>query len=193
MFDRLTRRAAVALVLAGVALGAPAMALAGPKLVIDVTGQAKGTIVIDLNDKVAPAHVAQLIKLAESGAYDGVVFHRVISGFMAQTGDVKFGKSGSDISLAGRGGSDLPDLKAEFSALPFKAGTVGMARGSDPDSANSQFFIMFDDGPNLNGQYTVVGQVESGMAVVRSIKKGRSAQNGLVNDPDHMVKVRVKR
>jgi peptidylprolyl isomerase len=193
MFKAVTRRAALALVAVGMIAGAPAMALAGPKLVIDINGQAKGTVVIDLDEKAAPNHVARLIKLAESGAYDGVVFHRVISGFMAQTGDVAFGKRGGDTSLAGRGGSDLPDLKAEFSNIPFKTGTVGMARGGDPNSANSQFFIMFDDGPSLNGQYTVVGQVESGMSVVRAIKKGRSAQNGAVTDPDYMVKVRVRR
>jgi peptidylprolyl isomerase len=120
-----------------------------------------------------------------------VVFHRVIDGFMAQTGDVKFGKKGGDTSMAGMGGSDLPDIAAEFSDVPFERGTVGMARSSDPNSANSQFFIMFAPGDFLNGQYTVIGKVIKGMEVVDAIKKGEG-DSGAVTDPDFMAKVTVQ-
>ena len=163
----------------------------GPNLVIDVAGTANGQIVIDLASDLAPLHVAQIVALAKSGAYDNVVFHRVIDGFMAQTGDVQYGKKGGDTSLAGMGGSDMADLPAEFSALPFERGIVGMARSQDPDSANSQFFIMFAPGDFLNGQYTVVGKVIAGMDVVDQIKRG-AGQNGEVTDPDVMVKVTVQ-
>ncbi len=162
----------------------------GPNLVIDVAGQANGQIVIDLNPDIAPKHVAQIVALAKSGAYDGVVFHRVINDFMAQTGDVKYGKKGGDTSMAGMGGSDLPNIPAEFSDVPFERGVVGMARSADPNSANSQFFIMFAPGDFLNGQYTVFGKVISGMDVVDQIKKGEG-QNGEVADPDVMTKVTV--
>jgi peptidylprolyl isomerase len=141
---------------------------------------------------VAPKHVEQITALAKEGVYDGVVFHRVIDGFMAQTGDVENGRHGSDISYAGTGGSSRPDLPAEFSSLPFDRGTVGMARSQDPNSANSQFFITFAPAPHLDGQYTVVGQVIQGMDVVDAIKKGDDAANGLVADPDYMVKVTVQ-
>ena len=161
----------------------------GPNLVITVDGQAKGQIVIDLLPDVAPKHVAQITALAKEGAYDGVVFHRVIDGFMAQTGDVEFGKSGGDLSRAGMGGSALPDIPAEFSDIPFERGVVGMARSSDPNSANSQFFIMFTRYPSLNGQYTVVGRVISGMDVVDQIKRGEGAR---MVDPDVMTKVTVE-
>ncbi len=163
----------------------------GPNLVIDVTGQANGQVVIDLLPDVAPKHVAQITALAQEGAYDGVVFHRVIDGFMAQTGDVQFGKTGGDTSMAGMGGSDMPDLPAEFSDIPFDRGVVGMARAASPDSANSQFFIMFAPGEFLNGQYTVVGRVISGMDVVDRIKRG-DGPNGEVTDPDVMAKVTVQ-
>ena len=176
--------------LAILALGAGA-AVAGPKIAIEVAGEANGTVVIELRDDLAPRHVERIVTLAEQGAYDGVVFHRVIEGFMAQTGDVEFGK-GSDLSRAGMGGSTLPDLKAEFSAAPFDRGVVGMARAQDPDSANSQFFIMFAPGHFLNGDYTVVGQVVSGMDVVDRIKRG-AGQSGAVRNPDRMVKVTVQR
>ncbi len=153
----------------------PALAQAvdgpGPNLVIQIDGQAKGTVIIDLLPDVAPQHVAQIVALAEEGAYDDVVFHRVIEGFMAQTGDVEFGK-GAVTGRSGMGGSTRPDLPAEFSDVPFQRGTVGMARSQSPDSANSQFFIMFAPGDFLNGQYTVVGQVVSGMEVVDQIAKG---------------------
>jgi peptidylprolyl isomerase len=163
----------------------------GPNLVIDVTGSANGQIVIDLASDVAPLHVAQILALAKSGAYDNVVFHRVIDGFMAQTGDVQYGKVGGDTSMAGMGGSDLPDIPAEFSAVPFERGIVGMARAQEPNSANSQFFIMFAPGDFLNGQYTVIGKVISGMDVVDAIKRGEG-QNGAVSDPDVMAKVTVQ-
>ena len=163
----------------------------GPNLVIEVDGVAKGEVVIDLSPDLAPKAVAQIVALAKAGAYDNVVFHRVIDGFMAQTGDVKYGKKGGDTTMAGMGGSDLPDLPAEFSTTAFDRGIVGMARSSDPNSANSQFFIMFAPGDFLNGQYTVVGKVISGMEIVDQIKRGDGA-NGEVTDPDVMAKVTVQ-
>jgi peptidylprolyl isomerase len=168
-------------------LATPAMAQEdgpGPNLVIEVAGVANGTIVIDMLPDVAPQHVAQMTALAAEGAYDGVVFHRVIDGFMAQTGDVSNGKSGGDLSGAGTGGSTKPDLPAEFSDISFDRGIVGMARSQDPNSANSQFFIMFAPGEFLNGQYTVVGRVISGMEVVDAINKGEPPAT-----PDVMTKV----
>ena len=142
-----------------------------------------GRIVIKLRPDLAPKHVERLKTLARDKFYDNVPFHRVIGGFMAQTGD---GQNGD-----GTGGSKYPDLPAEFSKTPFTRGIVGMARTQDPNSANSQFFIMFGDGSFLNGQYTVVGQVVSGMEVVDKLKKGSEAQNGAVSDPDRMLKVQV--
>jgi cyclophilin family peptidyl-prolyl cis-trans isomerase len=149
-----------------------------------------GPVVIQLMPDVAPKHVAQIKALVQKGAYNNVAFHRVIDGFMAQTGDVKFGNmsKGYDPDKAGTGGSDLPDIPAEFSKVPFTRGTVGMARAQDPNSANSQFFIMFADGAFLNGQYTVVGKVVSGMELVDKIKRGEG-DSGAVTDPDRMVKV----
>ncbi|ACE91124.1 cyclophilin-type peptidylprolyl cis-trans isomerase 1 [Rhizobium phaseoli] len=149
-----------------------------------------GPVVIQLMPEVAPKHVAQIEALAKKGEYDNVAFHRVIEGFMAQTGDVKYGnmEKGFDASLAGTGSSDMPDIPAEFSKTPFVRGTVGMARSQDPNSANSQFFIMFADGSFLNGQYTVVGKVVSGMENVDKIKRGEG-QNGEVKNPDRMIKV----
>jgi peptidylprolyl isomerase len=176
-------------------LASPALAQdgPGPNLVIDIAGQANGRVVIDLLPDVAPKHVEQIVTLAERGAYDNVVFHRVIEGFMAQTGDVQFGRTDSPPGRAGTGGSDLPDIPAEFSNITFDAGVVGMARAQDPNSANSQFFIMFEPGPFLDGQYTVVGRVIDGMDVVRAIKRGRG-QSGAVADPaDVMLKVAVER
>jgi len=165
----------------------------GPNLVITVAGEANGEIVIDLLPDVAPAHVEQVMALAQSGAYDDVVFHRVIDGFMAQTGDVEFGKSGGDIRMAGRGASDRPNIPAEFSDVPFDRGVVGMARSASPDSANSQFFIMFEPGYFLNGDYTVFGRVIEGMDVVDALKRGDQGANGAVSDtPDRMVSVRVE-
>ena len=141
-----------------------------------------GEIDIALRPDIAPNHVKQIETLAAKGFYDGIVFHRVIDGCMAQTGDP---------TGTGAGGSDLPDLKAEFSKENFSRGTVGMARSQDPNSANSQFFIMLADGDFLNGQYTVVGKVTKGMDVVDKIKKGDPADNGSVSAPDKMLTVKV--
>ena len=169
----------------------------GPYLVIEVApgaaGGAAGEVVIDLREDAAPQHAERLIRLAEDGAYDGVVFHRVIDGFMAQTGDVRFGRADGDLSRAGMGASELPNLRAEFSRLPFDRGVVGMARSQDPNSANAQFFIMFAPAPHLDGQYTVVGRVLEGMEVVDAITRGDPARNGMVAEPDRMEQVTVRR
>lgn len=170
-------------------LGTPALATG---IDIEITGEgANGVVSIDLFDDVAPGHVAQISALAEEGAYDGVVFHRVIEGFMAQTGDVEFGKMGGDLRMAGRGASDRADLKAEFSQVPFDRGIVGMARSQNPNSANSQFFIMFEAGHFLNGQYTVVGKVTEGMDVVDAIKRGAGRNGEVIGQPDMMKTVTV--
>jgi peptidylprolyl isomerase len=170
-------------------LAAPALAT---ELQIEVAGEgANGVITVDLLEQVAPNHVAHIAKLAEQGVYDNVVFHRVIDGFMAQTGDVQHGKAGGDISRAGMGGSDRPDLKAEFSDMPYERGVVGMARSSNPDSANSQFFIMFAPGYFLNGKYTVVGKVTAGMDVVDAIKRGLGPNGAIIGAPDVMRRVVV--
>ncbi|GAA4661878.1 peptidylprolyl isomerase [Bartonella pachyuromydis] len=146
-----------------------------------------GDVVIRLRPDLAPKHVAQIKKLTKEGSYNNVVFHRVIPDFMAQTGDVKFGKKNSadfDLKRVGMGGSNYPNIPAEFSKQPFKRGTVGMARSQDPNSANSQFFICFADADFLNGQYTVIGEVIKGMDVVDKIKKGSTTNNGSVTNPD---------
>lgn len=150
-----------------------------------------GPVVIELLPDVAPKHSARMKELARAGKYDGVAFHRVIDGFMAQTGDVQHGRHDGDTSQAGMGGSDLPDLKAEFSDVTFGAGTVGMARSADPDSANSQFFIDLAPANFLDGQYTVVGQLIEGWDVLNAIKKGDQAANGAVEKPDYMSKVTI--
>lgn len=160
-------------------------------LEIDIAGEANGTIIVDLFEETAPLHVAQITAIAEAGSYDNVVFHRVIDGFMAQTGDVENGVMGMDMTRAGTGGSDLPDLPAEFSDLPFDRGVIGMARAQNPNSANSQFFIMFEPGYFLNGQYTVVGQVTEGMEIVDAIKRGTGANGAVIGRPDMMAAVRV--
>ena len=149
-----------------------------------------GDVKIELFPDVAPNHVNRIKELADTGKYDNVVFHRVIDGFMAQTGDVQFGKSDSnnfDLNRAGMGGSDLPDLKQEFSSLPHDRGTLSMARSSDPNSANSQFFICFKPAPFLDRQYTVFGKVIEGMEFVDKIKRGDENNNGSVSDPDKIV------
>ena len=149
-----------------------------------------GDVKIELFEDVAPNHVKRIKELANSGKYNNVVFHRVIDGFMAQTGDVKFGKSDSNdfnLKMAGMGGSDLPDLQQEFNNLPHERGTVSMARSSDPDSANSQFFICFKEASFLDRQYTVFGKVISGMEFVDKIKKGDENNNGAVSDPDKII------
>ncbi len=171
---------------------APATAAEGPFLEIDVAGAASGTIVIDLNAEAAPAHVERIVTLAGEGAYDNVVFHRVIEGFMAQTGDVEFGRLGMDMRRAGTGGSDLPDLAAEFTDLPFERGVMGMARSQSPDSANSQFFLMFGAAPHLNGGYTVVGEIVEGLDVLDAIKRGEGPNGAVIGAPDVMEAVRVR-
>ena len=153
-----------------------------------------GDVTIALRPDLAPKHVAQIKKLVREHAYDNVAFHRVIDGFMAQTGDVQYGnmQDGFDANAVGTGGSKLPNLSAEFTdKAQFVRGAVGMARAQDPNSANSQFFIMFGEAPSLDGQYTIVGEVESGMEHVDAIKRGDEAQNGMVTEPDRMIKVRI--
>ena len=146
----------------------------------------KGNIVIELLNDLAPKHCDRILQLSKDKFYDDVVFHRVIEGFMAQTGDGQYGsmKNGLQVDRAGMGGSDLPDLEAEFTSEPFVRGTVGMARAQNPDSANSQFFIKIEDSPHLNNQYTVWGKVVKGMDVVDKIKKGDQLDNGKVDTPD---------
>jgi peptidylprolyl isomerase len=141
-----------------------------------------GLVVIELLPDVAPEHVAQIKALSREGFYDGIVFHRVIEGFMAQTGDP---------TGTGMGGSSRPNLKAEFSATPHVRGTASMARSSSPNSANSQFFICFEEAEFLNGQYTVWGQVVEGMEFIDSIKKGDKRDNGSVSDPDKIISMRI--
>lgn len=168
------------------------LAYANDILVIEIEGQTSGSVEIELFSEIAPKHVERVKILATMGAYNDVVFHRVIEGFMAQTGDVQFGKNGSsDLGNAGRGSSKLPNLTAEFSNLKYTKGIVGMARSSHPDSANSQFFIMFEDAPFLNGKYTVFGKVIFGQNIIDQIKRGEGS-NGEVKNPDFMSKVYVK-
>ncbi len=149
-----------------------------------------GDVKIELFEDVAPNHVKRIKQLAKDGKYDGVVFHRVIDGFMAQTGDVQFGNSSNDqfdLRRAGMGGSDLPDLKEEFSDLPHERGTLSMARSQDPNSANSQFFICFKEASFLDRQYTVFGKVIEGMDLVYKIKRGDQNNNGSVSNPDKII------
>ena len=152
-----------------------------------------GDVTIALRPDLAPKHVERIKTLVREGAYDNVAFHRVIDGFMAQTGDVEFGDmaDGFNARRAGTGGSALPELPAECSRTPFVRGVVGMARAQDPNSANSQFFIMFAPAPNLDGAYTVVGQVEDGMDAVDKIKRGARNANGVVQDPDRIIGARI--
>ncbi|MEO1676647.1 MAG: peptidylprolyl isomerase [Pseudomonadota bacterium] len=145
-----------------------------------------GIVTIELLSDIAPEHCTRMKELARAGSYDNVVFHRVIDDFMAQTGDVAHGKSGGDLRRAGTGGSDLPDLPAEFSRIPHDRGTLGAARSSNPNSANSQFFINFKDNHFLNGQYTVYGRVIEGMEHVDAITRGEPPAS-----PDHMISVKV--
>ncbi len=169
-------------------LALPLIAAAGAALAEDdaqntlILTTRHGKVVIRLRPDLAPKHVAQIKALVKRKFYDGIVFHRVIPGFMAQTGDP---------TGTGSGGSDLPDLPAEFTSTPFKRGTLGMARASDPNSANSQFFICFADSSFLDGQYTVFGEVVSGMDVVDKIKAGSQANNGAVDNPDKIITLRL--
>ena len=149
-----------------------------------------GVVELELYSDIAPNHVKRFKDLAKKGLYDGVVFHRVIEGFMAQTGDVKFGNSNSkdfNLTLAGTGGSDMPDLKSEFSDIPHDRGVLSAARSADPNSANSQFFICFQPAPFLDRQYTVFGKVLEGMDFVDKIKRGDQNNNGAVTDPDKII------
>ena len=183
------------LILLAALAASPALAqedTAGPNLVINVTGEANGRIVIDMLEEVAPQHVQQITELAEEGQYDGVAFHRVIDGFMAQTGDISCGKEGASCP-PGTGKSDRANLPAEFSDIPYDRGIVGMARAQNPNSANSQFFIMFNEGHFLNGQYTVVGRVIEGMDVVDAIKLGAGPNGSVIGAPDVMSSVTVER
>jgi len=190
---QLKRLASFLVVLAGLVTASVSAYAADPENTMIITLK-DGDVTIALRPDLAPKHVAQIKKLVRDHAYDNVAFHRVIDGFMAQTGDVKFGnmKKGFNSQAVGTGGSDLPDLPAEFSQTEhYKRGVVGMARSQDPNSANSQFFIMFAPAPPLDGQYTIVGNVVSGMELVDKIKKGDEADNGTVSDPDRMIKVRI--
>jgi len=182
MFRILAVLAALFCVAPAIAQPLPANLDKANAIVIDTS---KGRIVIKLRSDIAPQHAERIKQLAREGYYNNVPFHRVIDGFMAQTGDGQ--------NFNGTGGSKYPNLKAEFSNVPFKRGIVGMARrGDSNDSANSQFFIMFADGPSLNGQYTVIGEVVSGMDVVDKLKKATpGSSGGTVTDPDKMVKVQV--
>ena len=153
-----------------------------------------GKVELELYPDKAPLHVKRFKELAEQGKYDNVVFHRVIDGFMAQTGDVKFGNSSTpdfNLSLAGTGGSDLPNVKAEFSDISHDRGTLSAARSSDPNSANSQFFICLESAPHLDRQYSAFGKVISGMELVDKIKKG-DPSSGSVPDPDKIISLRSK-
>jgi len=190
----LSRRLFGALVIGAAALSAmPAFAQSGvPHLILTLES---GDVDIELLPELAPKHVERIIALTEQGAYDGVVFHRVIDGFMAQTGDVKFGKTGGaefNLAQAGMGGSDLPNVEAEFNAESFQRGAVGAARSQDPNSFNSQFFITTADASFLDGQYTVFGKVLTGMELVDGLEKGPQEQNGAVANPDQIVSAKIE-
>ena len=190
----LSRRLFGALVIGAAALSAvPAIAQTGtPHLILELES---GEVDIELLPELAPKHVERVVTLTEQGAYDGVVFHRVIDGFMAQTGDVAFGKTGAegfDLSRAGMGGSDLPDVEAEFNSESFQRGVLGAARSQDPNSFNSQFFITTADARFLDGQYTVFGKVVSGMEFVDGLEKGPAEQNGAVANPDQIVSATIE-
>lgn len=190
---QLRKLASSFVVVAGLLAGAAAALAAKPENTMVITLK-DGDVIVALRPDLAPKHVEQIKKLVRDGAYDNVAFHRVIEGFMAQTGDVQFGdmNDGYDANAAGTGGSKYPDLPAEFTdKAKFVRGVVGMARAQDPNSANSQFFIMFDAAPPLDGQYTIVGEVEKGMDKVDNIKKGDVNMNGVVEGPDRMIKVRI--
>ena len=190
---KLTRRTFAALTLGATLLvAAPALAQEGtPHLLLTLED---GVVDIELLPAIAPRHVERIVTLTEQGAYDGVVFHRVIDGFMAQTGDVANGKAdspGYNLSMAGTGGSDLPDVEAEFNSESFVRGVVGAARSQNPNSFNSQFFITTADASFLDGQYTVFGKVVSGMEAVDALEKGPQELNGAVANPDRIVKAEI--
>ncbi len=184
-----------ALAILGLAFAAPVIAQeADPEnvLMLEIAGEANGTVEIQLRPDIAPLHVAQIKSLVREGAYNGIAFHRVINGFMAQTGDVQFGNvEDYQANMAGRGSSALSDIPAEFSNLHFGPGVLGMARSNNPNSANSQFFIMFDDAAFLDGKYTVFGRVTDGMEIVNAIK--RPATGEIVREnPDYIARAWIK-
>ncbi len=190
---KLTRRTFAALALGATLFAAPAFAQSGtPHLILTLED---GVVDIELLPAIAPLHVERIVTLTNEGLYNGVVFHRVIDGFMAQTGDVKNGnadKDGYNLGMAGTGGSDLPNVQAEFNSESFVRGVVGAARSSDPNSFNSQFFITTDDASFLNGQYTVFGKVVSGMEAVDALEKGPESQNGAVANPDKIIRAEIE-
>ena len=163
----------------------------GPSLYLKLQN---GTVVCRLFKEIAPNHIQRITELVQAGLYNSVVFHRVIDGFMAQTGDVLYGNKEKNYTpnRCGTGGSEYPNLKQEFSDMPFDRGVLGMARSQDPNSANSQFFIMLQEGHFLNGNYTVFGKVTRGMKFVDAIKKGDANDNGTVENPDKIISARVK-
>ena len=185
---KLTRRHFAALALSATLVAAPALAQEGtPHLLLTLED---GVVDIELLPEIAPKHVERVVTLTEAGEYDGVVFHRVIDGFMAQTGDVANGDSDDasyNLAMAGTGGSDLPDVEAEFNSESFGRGVLGAARSQDPNSFNSQFFITTADASFLDGQYTVFGKVVSGMEAVDALEKGPQEANGAVANPDKIV------
>jgi Peptidyl-prolyl cis-trans isomerase (rotamase) - cyclophilin family len=187
------RSAFAALALGATLVAAPALAQSGkPHLILTLED---GVVDIELLPEIAPKHVERIVTLTEAGEYDGVVFHRVIEGFMAQTGDIANGDSDDpsyNLAYAGMGGSDLPDVEAEFSSESFQRGVVGAARSQNPNSFNSQFFITTADASFLDGQYTVFGKVLSGMEAVDALEKGPQSQNGAVANPDKIVSARIE-
>lgn len=187
------RIAAAALSLGAALAAAPAFAQSGvPHLILTLED---GVVDIELLPAIAPKHVERVVALTEAGEYDGVVFHRVIDGFMAQTGDVANGDSDEptyNLAMAGMGGSDLPDVEAEFNAESFQRGVLGAARSQDPNSFNSQFFITTADASFLDGQYTVFGKVVSGMEAIDALEKGPSEMNGAVANPDKIVSAKIE-
>lgn len=190
----ISRRLFGGIAIAALALSAaPVFAQEGkPHLILTLED---GTVDIELLPEIAPKHVERVVTLTEEGAYDGVVFHRVIDGFMAQTGDVQFGKSDSpsfNLARAGMGGSELPDVEAEFNSESFGRGVLGAARAQDPNSFNSQFFITTADASFLNGEYTVFGKVVSGMEFIDALEKGPQSANGAVANPDKIVKATIE-
>ncbi len=190
---KITRRTFAALALSATLFAAPAFAQEGtPHLILTLDD---GVVDIELLPEIAPLHVERIVTLTNEGLYNGVVFHRVIDGFMAQTGDVKNGnadKEGYNLQMAGTGGSDLPNVQAEFNSESFVRGAVGAARSSDPNSFNSQFFIVTADSNFLDGQYTVFGKVVSGMDAVDALEKGPQSQNGAVENPDKIVSATIE-
>ena len=167
--------------------------MADPENTLVIELKDGGRVVVEMLPDIAPKHVSRIKELARAGEYDNVAFHRVIDGFMAQTGDVANGDMEDNFNLrrAGTGGSKHPDLPVEFSKLPFDRGVLGMARSQSPNSANSQFFIMFADAPHLDGQYTAVGEVTSGLEVLDAIKRGTGQNGEVAETPDRIVDVRV--